>query len=180
MCPYHIFLSEQCTVWSFGVALSIDPFAFSFLSTSFPPHICFYSLHLSFSPSSSSFLCFSLPIRKHSGLMVGFKLRYKVIRHWAHFWLLCAFAIAQEAFPPWIWTYSTPQHSKYCFILQHKHCRCSTITKLPKYQSFTEVLMQKTSPPELAERKMLPIRWCMFWFKWFYHTVRHVSHVVQS
>lgn len=128
--------------------LSLSSSSYLFLFTSF--------IYLSF---ISSFLCFSLPIRKHSGLMVGFKLRYKVIRHWTHFRLLCAFTIAQEAFPPSLWTYSTPQHSKNYFIVQHKHCRFSTITKLPKYQSCTGVLMQKTSPPYLAEMKMLQIHW---------------------
>lgn len=50
------------------------------------PHSSISFLHL-----LSFLLCFSLSIRKHSGLMVGLKLRYKAIRQSMHFWLQCAF-----------------------------------------------------------------------------------------
>lgn len=77
---------------------------FSSLSSTSTYHCClfFYSPHSSIFPSSpllSSFLRSSPSIRKHSGLMVEFKLRYKVIRQWMHFWLWCAFTMAQDDSP---------------------------------------------------------------------------------
>lgn len=60
--------------------------------------IFIYPIPLSLSSiSSPSFLSFSLSIRKHSGLMVGLKLRYKVIRQSMHFWLQCAFTPCPRA-----------------------------------------------------------------------------------
>lgn len=47
---------------------------------SYSPAVLLSALHL-----HSLIPCCSLPIRKHSGLMVGLKLKYKVIRQWMHF-----------------------------------------------------------------------------------------------
>lgn len=90
----HTSDGAACSVYVCVICRSLPFFACP--SSASLPHrvtaVCFYSPRSSISPSSpllSSFLCSSLSIRRHSGLMVGFKLRYKVIRRWMHFWLLC-------------------------------------------------------------------------------------------